>query len=434
MIRNLTFLICLPLCASVLAEDWPCWRGPRGDGTSTEVQIPVEWNGETGEGIAWKTEISGKGHSSPIVWGKSIFLTTCLEDSHERMLLCLNRNDGSLRWKSTVAVSPLETKHELNSFASGTPATDGQTVYVTFLVADGHEIPAPNVGTPRPVTPGTLLVAAYDMHGQKLWSAEPGGFTSVHGFCSSPVIYRHLLIVNGDHDGDSYVAALNRETGKLVWKVPREHKTRSYCTPLIRTIDGKDQMVMTGSKRIVSLDPLTGSTNWLIEGPTEQFVSSMVYDGRMFYMTAGFPTHHVMAIRPDGSGDVTQTHIAWHSEEAKCYVPSPVLIEDKLLVADDRGTVNCFDTANGNRLWQERLGNHYSGSLVAANGLAYFPADDGIMAVVKPGIQLEVLHRNPLGEYSYASPAICNGQIFIRGEHHLFAIGTDLSKPVSEPR
>lgn len=427
MIRSFCVLIWISLGTSVFAENWPCWRGPRGDGTSAEIQLPVEWNGETGEGVAWKTGIPGKGHSSPIVWDDTIFLTTCLEDSQERLLLCLNRKDGSIRWKSSVAVSPLETKHALNSFASGTPATDGQSVYVTFLVADGHEVPAPNVGTPRPVTPGTLLVAAYDMNGQKLWSAEPGGFTSVHGFCSSPVIYKDLLIVNGDHDGDSYVAALNRKTGEPVWKVPREHKTRSYCTPLIRTIDGKDQMVMTGSKRIVSFDPVTGSTNWLIEGPTEQFVSSMVYDGKMFYMTAGFPTHHVMAIRPDGAGDVTQTHVVWHSEEAKCYVPSPVLVEDKLLVADDRGTVNCFDTANGNRLWQDRLGNHYSASLVTANGLAYFPADDGIMAIVKPGSKLDVLHRNSLGEYSYASPAISNGQIFIRGERHLFAIGTDSS-------
>ena len=434
MIRILSFVLCLSFSAGVMAENWPGWRGPRGDGSSTEIQVPVAWNGETGEGIAWKAEISGKGHSSPIVWGDAIYLTTCLEDSHERVLLCLNRNDGSIRWKSIVAVSPLETKHALNSFASGTPATDGRLVYVTFLVADGHEVPAPNVGTPRPVTPGSLLVAAYDMNGKKVWSAEPGGFTSVHGFCSSPVIYRNLLIVNGDHDGDSWVAALNRETGELVWKVPREHKTRSYCTPLIRTIDGKDQMVMTGSKRIVSLDPLTGTTNWLIEGPTEQFVSSMVFDGELFYMTAGFPTHHVMAIRPDGSGDVTQSHIAWHSEEAKCYVPSPVLIAGNLLVADDRGTVNCFDTSNGDRLWQDRLGNHYSASLVTANGLAYFPADDGVMAIIRPGTKLNILHRNPLGEYSYASPAISNGQIFIRGEHHLFAIGTDSSNSASEPR
>ncbi len=434
MVRSLSFLVCFSASVIAVAENWPGWRGPRGDGTSVEVHVPVEWNGETGEGVAWKVELPGKGHSSPVVWDQNILLTSCLEESHERLLLCVSRTDGSLRWKKSVLVAPLETKHNLNSFASGTPATDGQTVYATFLVTDGHEIPAPNVGTPRPVTPGQMLVVAYDMNGEKLWTAEPGGFTCAHGFGSSPVIYRNLLIINGDHDGDSYVAALNRESGELVWKVPREYGIRSYCTPLIRTINGSDQMVMSGSKRIVSLDPLTGATNWLIEGPTEQFVSSMVYDGNLFYLTAGYPTHHVMAISPEGSGDVTETHVVWQSQEAKSYVPSPVLAADRLMVADDRGTVNCFDTIQGRRLWQDRLGNHYSASLVTANGLVYFPAEDGIMAVVKPDNQLNVLHRNPLGEYSYASPAISNGQIFIRGEHHLFAIGTDSADSSAAPR
>jgi len=436
MIRRLNVFLCILVSfnVSAMAENWPGWRGPRGDGTSAEVHVPIEWNAETGEGVAWKVEIPGTGHSSPIVWDDSIFLTTCVEDSHERLLLCFNRKDGSIRWKESVVVAPLETKHGLNSFASGTPATDGEAVYVTFLMIDGHEVPAPNVGTPRSVTPGQMLVVAYDINGQKLWTAEPGEFTSAHGFCSSPVVYKHLLIVNGDHDGDSYVAALDRETGEQVWKVPREYNIRSYCTPLIRTINGHDQMVMTGSKRIVSLDPLTGATNWLIEGPTEQFVSSMVCDGKTFYLTAGFPTHHVMAIRPDGSGDVTRTHVLWQSEAAKCYVPSPVVVSDKLMVADDRGTVNCFDTAQGTRLWQERLGNHYSGSLVTANGLVYFPADDGVMAVVRPDTKLNVVHSNPLGEYSYASPAISNGQIFIRGEKHLFAIGTKTSDSTVDPR
>ena len=428
MSRIVCLIVCLSVNANVLAENWPCWRGPRGDGTSTELQVPVKWNGETGEGIAWKVLIPGKGHSSPIVWEDRIFITTCVEESRERLLLCVNRDDGKILWQSSVAVSPLENKHALNSFASGTPATDGETVYVTFLASGNHDEEAKEAAADQRATAATLLVVAYDMQGNKLWSAEPGGFSSVHGFCSSPVIYKNLLIVNGDHDGDSYVAGLNRKTGETVWKVPRDHKTRSYCTPLIRSINGKDQMVMTGSKRIVSLDPITGSTNWLIEGPTEQFVSSMVYDGTAFYMTAGFPTYHVMSIRPDGSGDVTKSHVVWHSEVARCYVPSPVLIEDKLFVADDQGTVNCFDTATGDRLWKDRLGNHYSGSLVTANGLAYFPADDGIVAVVKPGEKLNVVDRNPLGEFSYASPAISNGHIYIRGEHHLFSIGASTSQ------
>lgn len=408
----------------ISAENWPCWRGPRGDGSVVDVNAPVSWNGETGENITWKIPVPGSGHSSPIIWEDRIFLTSCREETQERLLTCLDRESGRTIWEKTVVKSKLETRHRLNSYASGTPATDGKTVYVTFLVVDGHEIPAPNVGNTRPVTPGEIMVAAYDFNGTQLWKRTIGSFISAHGFCSSPVIYKDLLIINGDHDGESYVAALNRTTGNPVWKVPRQHKTRSYCTPLIRDVDGRTQMVLTGSLRIISLDPQTGNQHWVVEGPTEQFVSSMVFDGQKFYMTAGFPTHHVMGIRADGKGDVTTTHVAWHSKQAKCYVPSPVLVGKHLFVADDRGTANLFDTESGERIWQDRLGKHFSASLIAANGLAYFTADDGITKLVRPGAKMDVLHENSLGEYTFASPAVSNGQLFIRGEKHLFAIGT----------
>ena len=415
--------------SSVLAENWPCWRGPRGDGTSLEQRVPTVWNGMTGQNISWKTEVPGVGHSSPIVWGDRIFLVTCLEDSQERVLLCLDRNSGKTIWQQTVVKSILETKHRLNSYASGTPATDGETVYVTFLVVDGHEVPAKNVGKERPVTPGEIFAAAYDFKGRQQWVAKIGSFTSVHGFCSSPVVFEDLLIINGDHDGDSYVAALNRHTGEAVWRTPRDEKTRSYCTPLIRTINGRTQMVMSGSKRVVSLDPGTGKRIWQIEGPTEQFVASMVFDGTRFYMAAGFPTHHVMGIRPDGIGNVSDTHVVWHSKQAACYVPSPVVVGRYLFVADDRGTANCFDTDSGDRIWQARVGNHFSASLVTANGLVYFTADDGTTKVVRPGAKLDVVQENMLGEYTFASPAISDDQLFIRGEKHLYAIGTSEVAP-----
>ena len=149
----------------------------------------------------------------------------------------------------------------------------------------------------------------------------------------------------------------------------------------------------------------------------------MVYDNEKFYMAAGFPTHHVMAVRPDGQGDVTDSHVAWHTQEVKCYVPSPVLVDKYLIVADDRGTANCFETTKGERLWQGSMGSHFSASLVTAGGLVYFQADDGTTRVVKPGPDMEIVSENELGERSYASPAISEGQLFIRGEKHLFCIG-----------
>lgn len=411
------------------AENWPGWRGPRGDGTSLETQVPTKWDATTGEGIAWKVALPGRGHSSPIVWGDQIFIATCIEETNARVLLCVDRRDGHLVWQQTVLESSLEKKHNLNSFASGTPATDGKTVYVSFLETDQTETPAKNVSTPRMNTAGSMVVAAYDMEGKPLWVTRPSPFDSVHGYCSSPVIFEDLLIINGDHDGESHVMALDRKTGDIVWKFPRVHQTRSYCTPIIRDVAGKTQMVMSGSKQVVSLDPRTGKTHWTVDGPTEQFVASMVFDGEKFYLSAGFPDHYVMAIRPDGEGNVTDTHVAWSITEAKCYVPSPVLVGQQLFVADDRGTVNSFETKDGSRLWRDRLGGHFSASLVTANGLVYCTADDGTVSVIRPDKELNLVSTNELGENSFSSPAISQGQFFIRGEKHLFAVGTAVSSP-----
>jgi len=416
--------VCALICSSsVLADNWPGWRGPSGDGLSSEQQVPLRWDGKTGENIAWKVKTHGKGVGSPIVWEDRIFLASCNQETTERLLTCLDRKSGKELWSRAVIKCPLESKHSQNSHASGTPATDGKTVYVAFLEVDGSTIPAPNVGAPRQITPGRMVVAAYDFSGKQKWIVRPGDFISAHGFSSCPVLFEDLVIVNGDHDGESYVVALDQETGKQVWKTPRKHGIRSYATPIIRDIDGRTQMVFSGSKRIVSMNPRDGSFHWIYEGPTEQFVASMIYDEGLFYMTSGFPEHHVMAIKPTGKGAVEENQVAWHVTNAKCYVPSPVIVGDYLFVADDRGTANCYDKATGKRHWQERLGRHFHASLVAANGLVYFVDDDGVTKVVRPGKKLEVVAENHLGEYASASPAISQGQLFIRGEEHLFCIG-----------
>lgn len=411
----ITVLFMLSTARFAAAENWPGWRGPRGDGSSTEANIPTKWDGKTGDNIAWKVPIPGTGHSSPVIWGDRIFVVSCLPDTEERALLCLDRHDGKLIWQKGVLKAPLEKKHNLNSFASGTPATDGKLVYVTFLEAD--------FGSKTERTPGNLVVAAFDFDGHQKWLVKPGRFASTHGFCSSPILFEDKVIVNGDHDGDSYIVALDRESGATKWKVNREHKTRSYVTPIIREIDGRTQMILSGSKCVTSYDPHDGSVHWYMDGPTEQFVASIVYNGKLLFMTAGFPQHHMLAIRPDGKGNVTESHIAWRTTKSCSYVPSPIAVDNYFLVVSDGGIASCFEAESGERYWMERLGKHYSGSLVTANHLAYFLADDGVMKVVKPGKTLDVVATNELGEYIYSSPAISQGQIFLRGENSLFCIG-----------
>ena len=416
--------VCLSTIASASAENWPGWRGPRGDGTSRARNVPTHWDGASGRNVAWKVAIPGTGHSSPIVWGDAVFVVTCVADEarSRRQLIKLSRA-GKIEWQRTVITAPLESKHQLNSYASGTPVTDGQTVYVAFLEVGDKKVPALNVSKARDITFGQMVIAAYDFSGNQKWIARPGDFASCHGFCSCPVIHNNLLIVNGDHDGDSYVVALDRKSGRTVWKTPREHRPRSYVTPLIRDVAGKTQMVFSGSKRVVSLDPATGRPHWMIDGPTEQFVASVVFDGTHFFATGGFPTHHVVAIRPDGAGNVTETHVSWHAKNVRCYVPSPVLVGQQLFVADDRGTASCFDTTNGKRVWQSRLGRHFSASLTAVDGLVYFIADDGVTKIVRAGDSADIVAENELGEWIYASPALVDGRIYLRGEKHLFAIG-----------
>jgi outer membrane protein assembly factor BamB len=409
IIRPLATLLLLgACCCTATAEEWPCWRGPRGDGTSDEQNIPTRWSAK--DNIAWKVAVPGVGHASPIVWRDRIFLVSCLKETGDRVLISLDRKTGKTLWQETVVTAPLEEKHELNSHASGTPATDGDTVFCTFLDRD------------------QMAVAAYDFDGKQRWLVHPGEFHSKHGYSSCPVLFEDKVIVNGDHDGESYLVALDKATGKTLWKIPREHKTRSYVTPLIREIEGKPHMILSGSKSIASYDPRDGSRHWVIDGPTEQFVASMVYNGDLLFMTAGFPDHHILAIRPDGHGNVTDTHIQWRTTENTSYVPSPIVVGDYFLIVADNGIGSCYEAKTGKRLWKERIGRRFSASLVTAGGLVYFTSDDGGTTVVRPGPKFEAVATNDLGEACFASPAISQGQYFQRGEKHLFCIGVSAEK------
>jgi outer membrane protein assembly factor BamB len=393
-------LVALPSFAH--AGDWPGWRGPRGDGVSEEKAVPIEWSST--DNIAWKTPIPGKGHSSPIVWGDRIFVTTCIEEDGRRLLLCLDRCDGRVLWTKEVLRTKLEPLHHLNSRASSTPATDGRRVFLSFLDPEGD---------------GRAVVGCYDFAGNRLWQKSPGPFSSKHGFCSSPVLYKDTVIVNCDHDGDGYVVCLAAADGAERWRIDRPNKTRSYCAPLIVDAGGRKQLVMSGSKCVASYDPDTGRQLWINDGPTEQFVSSLVYLDGIFFLTAGFPTYHYVGLRPDG-------HVAWHHEPPAregAYVPSPIAASHWFFAVSDEGWCNCFEARTGERKWLQRLGRHHSASPVLAESRLYFTADNGDTYVVKASDRFEVICKNRLGEECYASPAIARGQIFIRATGHLYCIG-----------
>lgn len=398
----LTLLLCP--APDARSENWPGWRGPRGDGSVVgSPDLPVQI--DVAKDTVWKTAIPGIGHASPVIWEDRIFLVTA-EDG-KRLLLSLERATGKVLWSKVVLDAPLEDIHRLNSHASSTPVTDGERIFVSFL--DRTE----------------MFVAAYDFEGEKLWEVRPGGFSSKHGYCSCPVLWKDKVIVNGDHDGDAYIVALDQKTGSTIWKTDRPNKTRSYCTPIFREIDGKTQMVLSGSLSVTSYDPDTGKLIWWMDGPTEQYVASLVYheDAKLLFMTCGFPDKHILAIRPDGTGNITKTHIAWRDMQGASYVPSPVVVGDHFMLVADNGVASCFVAKTGERLYRERLPGGHSASLLSANGLAYFVSDEGIISVVKPGKTLDVVAQMPLGEKVSASPAVFENKLYYRGEKHLFCIG-----------
>lgn len=412
MPRLFTFALVFVSASSACAEDWPGWRGPRRDGTATDAKYPTTWTAT--ENVAWKVPIPGTGHSSPVVSKGRVFVTTCLQDEgakgdpKRRQLLCLDRDTGKTLWTVDVLAAKLEPKHGLNSYASSTPVTDGERVYVTF-----HDQPK-------------LRVVCYDFAGQKLWDESPGEFHSVHGFSSSPLLFKDLLIVNGDQDpkkdGKAYLVAMDKRTGKEKWRIDRPNRLRSYCPPVLIEVDGKPQMVLTGSKCVASYDPADGKPLWIINGPTEQFVSSVVYHKGIVFLTAGFPDRWVMALDPTGTGNVTKTHVLWSKKSEGGYVPSPVAVNGFAFWVTDEGVGGCRDIKTGEEKWKQRLGGHHTGSGGATAEHVYFTDDNGVTFVLKAGPEFELVSRNPLGEKCFTSPAFSDGELFLRGEKHLFKI------------
>ncbi len=398
--------LALVVVSTAAAADWPSWRGARGDGVSDETDVPLRWSKT--ENIAWKTAVPGKGHSSPIVFGDQVFVTTFLESEDRHVLLCLDRVTGQVRWDRGTPMKRQKAINKLNSHASSTPATDGRFVWVSFL---DHP---------------DMTIVCYDCRdGREVWQTVPGQLLSRHGYCSSVVPYQDMIILNGDQDAEAYLVALDQATGRERWRTDRPNRTRSYCPPTVIDVHGRKQLVLSGSKCVAAYDPDSGKQLWIVDGPTEQFVSSPIYLDDVVFLTYGFPKRGICAIDPTGRGNVTATHLVFNVERASRggYVPSPVAYGKLAFVVSDEGMGSCADPRTGREIWLERLGRHHSASPVIAGGNVYFLDDDGKCWVVGARDKYELIVVNELGEDTRGSPAIARGQLFIRGSTHLYCIG-----------
>lgn len=404
-----------PLLAAPSPEDWPQFRGPTGQGHSSEQGLPLAWS-ET-QNVLWKVPVDG-GWSSPVIAGGRVWLTavnaartTRGEDSVVSLrLVGLDVTSG--REVVNVEVFKLQYPEPINvknSRASPTPIVDGDRVYVHFG-ADG--------------------TAALTTSGEVLWTTRLR-YEAQHGNGGSPVLYRDLLIVNCDGWGDeAYVVALDTQTGKSRWRTSRRRPwSHAYSTPLVIRVGEEDQLVSVGAYRTVAYEPLTGKEIWRVSyGEGFSNVPRPVFGQGLVYIATGFQEPSLMAVRVDGRGDVTRTHVAWTLTRGAPYTPSPLLVGDELYYVSDTGVLSCVDAKSGQMLWQQRVGGNYSASPVFAEGRVYLLSEEGTTTVFAPGKEFRRLGTNRLDGTTLASIAIADRSLFIRTDTHLYRIGVHDTK------
>lgn len=390
---------------SAAADDWPWWRGPALDGRSGDRKTPTKWSPT--DNVVWKTAVPGRGHSSPIIRGERVFLTTGDEQDQTQRILAFERDTGKPLWDVVAHKGGFLRKYSKNTHASATPACDGERVYSVFINADG------------------LHVTATDLDGKIVWRKEAGAFRSEHGYGSSPVLYRSLLIVNGESMKDSFLAALDRATGKLVWKIDRTNTGRhgNYSTPVIATLAGKPQLIQTGMQEVTSYDPESGKLLWSCAGLADVTANTAAFSDRLVFASGGFPEKNLLAVRADGSGDVTKSHIVWKSKSGVTYVPSPLYHDGRLYVINDGGIATCFDAATGKEVWQERLPGAFSSSPILVGDLLYVTSEAGKTFVLRTGAKYELVATSDLADGAFATPAISGGRLFLRTSRFLYCIG-----------
>lgn len=269
-------------------------------------------------------------------------------------------------------------------------------------------------------------MAAYDFEGNEVWLERIGKYSSPHGFSVSPLLYEDKVIINGISKGDNFFAALSKSDGHIIWKKVQETLAHSFSTPFFRDMAGKKQLILLGNSEAASYNPDDGSKYWFVSGPSNDFCSTPVYNEKngLLFVSSAWRQRILIAIHPDGAGDVTNSHVEWQTTQGAMYVPSPITTEDYLYTTMTNGRVHCTDIPTGDTLWVKDMGKQYS-SPVLANGLVYMPNDEGVVTVLKAGPRFEMISQNAIGEKMIASAAISRGKIYLRGDEHLFCIGNE---------
>ena len=370
------------------ASDWNAWRGRSQDGLAQGGSVPVTWS-ETSN-VLWRADIPGRGHGSPIVVGESIFLATAEEDRQAQSVICLDRQSGSQRWQTVIHQDGFPAKnsvHKKATNANGTIACDGSRLYIAMLNADA------------------IMATALDLDGKIMWQREVGKFVSKFGYAPSPILYKSLVLVVADNKGGGYLAALDNETGEVVWRVGRG-TADSYSSPTVIRVGGRDQLLISGNDAVSSYDPESGDLYWRTECIAEATCGTVVSDGERIFASGGYPESETICLSADGKR-------LW-SNNLKTYEPSLLVVGDKLLTVSDKGVAICWDAESGEELWKKRLGGNFSASPVLVNDTVIVPNLSGDTFVFQAGPDYVPVAKNRLGDDCYASPAISRDQLILR--------------------
>lgn len=393
-------LIAAVVASLASAENWPQFRGPGGEGHSKETNLPLNWS--ESQGVKWKVPLPGKGWSSPIIVDNEIWLTTATEQDRSLRVLTVDASNGRIRNNVEVfQLSRAVSGHAKNSGASPSVIVDGDRVYVHF---------------------GSYGTACLKRDGTVVWRNQELKYSQVHGPGGSPVLYENLLIVNCDGTDTQSVAALDTSTGKIVWRKSRP-SAMAYATPLVVRTPGGAQVVSPGAFRAVSYEPRSGTELWSVKyGDGFSNVPRPVYAHGLVYLCTGFYQPNVLAVRPDGKGDVTESHIAWRQTRSVPLTPSPIVVGEEFYMVSDNGIVSCLDAKTGKENWRQRFTGNYSASPVYADDKIYFLNETGETTVIAPGKEFRKLATNQLEGSFLASMGVSLGAFYLRSDTHLYRI------------